>query len=90
MRVKIEVTQEDIDKGSRESETHCPVARAVKRAIPWFNVRAGNSVLYLDNKSGQPVCKVCLPFRAQDFIERFDNRVEVRPETFFVTGVPPR
>jgi hypothetical protein len=32
--MKIEVTQEDIDRGIPEDPTSCPVARAVRRAFP--------------------------------------------------------
>ena len=39
--IKIQVTQEDIDKGERRSCTKCPLALAIAKAINYNNIAVG-------------------------------------------------
>jgi len=89
MRVKIEVTQEDIDLGVVADGDSCPIARSLRRIFPDLDVYVGGCYFDLIDE-GIEIASVTLPKTAQRFIDRFDGeRATVRPETFYVTGVPP-
>lgn len=77
--VKIEVKAIDIKKGMKEDCKYCPVARAIKRRYPKARgvfVR-GYIVEWRD------YC-YALPLKVQNFIERFDDGLKVRPFSFFM------
>lgn len=78
MRVKIEVTQECIDKGASGSCTYCPIALATKPLVRIFN-SVGFSYLYLT-----PRFSLRLPKRAANFILRFDCKEPVKPFSFVI------
>lgn len=77
-RIKICVTQDDIDKGIQGSGRYCPIALAVKRAriIPDHEVSVGQ--IYLDF----PEKKVRPSRSAKRFIGRFDSSKPVKPFCF--------
>lgn len=74
MKIRIDVTDEDIRLGKRFSETSCPIARAARRAgIKDPLVVMG---IYSDGKH------YCLPLAAQDFVHDFDHGNPVDPFSF--------
>lgn len=80
--MKIQVTLEDIQKGSPASPSYCPIARAAKRAcgldLQEEGIVVGSSCIRrLTSKDYKD-----LPRIAQDFIHRFDNRLSVEPFEF--------
>ena len=80
--MKIEVTQQDIDKGLNNNCFSCPIALAVKRKID-----TGNVLVYCDRISVMSTISSYdykLPKKAQTFIKRFDDRKPVEPFTFEV------
>lgn len=73
--MRIDVTQDDIDAGIRIDCTHCPIALAVRRLIPYANV--GCYTVYADEMPDY-----VLPQPAIDFIRAFDNKRPVKPFSF--------
>ena len=81
MRVKVEVTAQDIRYGHRKSHISCPIARAIQRAIggtPWVDPLVA-SVCW-----GKKRIQATLPKAAQHFLSLFDmiGRKAVAPLTF--------
>jgi hypothetical protein len=81
MKTKINVTQDNIDSGTRASYRSCPVAQALHDATgqDWWVAAfsAGNSDRFVTN------CKFLeLPSCAVDFVESFDKGHSVEPFTF--------
>ncbi len=81
MKYNIEVTQDDIDKGIRNSDTSCPIAKAVRRAT---GNKKPNAISIVRHKirvgdSEAPTTKTI-----KDFIEKFDSvgRKAVKPFSF--------
>lgn len=74
--MKIEVTQEDIDKGERGSCSGCPVALAMKRAL------GVQTLLVEDDAAWTNMEEYLLPDPVPDFIGDFDTGEPVKPFTF--------
>lgn len=74
--MKVTVTQEHIDRGTRLLSTGCPVARAIA-ALGFTNVTVGGLTAYAG-----PAQRWALPKTARQFIEKFDGRKPVSPFTF--------
>ncbi len=81
--IQIDVTQEDIKKGS--SCSHCPIARAALRALNATHISV--SPLWLEWAMNGPNSWQCvsMPEVGREFIRRFDNDSEVQPFSFSVT-----
>lgn len=80
MRLKVEVTAEDIAKGQRQNPVACPVACALRRlGYPgaWFD---GYDV-GLETRGDQ----IRAPRAARDFAELFDAALSVAPFSFELT-----
>lgn len=77
--VVVEVTQEDIEKGDRQNESSCPVARAVRRTgFPDAQVGAISwKPTLTETYHANP-----LPKSVRRFIERFDHGKPVSPARF--------
>ncbi len=67
--MKIEVTQEDIDRGVIESCISCPIALAVARAAKASTYVDGKLVSFL---KGEVVSTSALPVEARIFVHEFD------------------
>lgn len=78
MIIKIEVTQEDIDKGIQASCHLCPVAIAAQRTIHDSQIQISSSCLYKIQSFYS--CK--LPTVVRQFICDFDCGNSVQPFTF--------
>lgn len=80
MRVRVEVTQDDIDKGARNCGSRCPIARSLKRCLGVRHVWVYRKSVRLDEKAmiGD------MPKLAQKFIHEFDNRCTVHPFGFYI------
>jgi hypothetical protein len=50
MVVKIEIDPRDITDDNRDSTTDCPVARAIKRALPGADVNVGWQTAYINHR----------------------------------------
>jgi hypothetical protein len=80
VKLKIEVTQEDIDKGKRDDCTSCPIALAA--------IRTGATSAFVDSDSIHIVAEnerglfFKLPLKAQQFIHDFDYSRPVSPFSF--------
>jgi hypothetical protein len=77
--MKIEVTQEDIDKGIPEDSLRCPIGRAMYRTtggvwMVYKNVMVPWQISCWKTTS--------LPDIAEGFIKNFDKRLTVKPFTF--------
>jgi hypothetical protein len=78
MKIRIDVTQDDIANGVKASANLCPIARALKRMVVGpVRVRADNITL-----GGQTIYS---SRRIRQFIRRFDaNRHNVEPTTLYL------
>lgn len=92
--MKIEVTQEDIDKGDKRNCCTCPIALALSRYSD-KKLYLGCNIIYtkpfflwtnIHDKQEDSAYKIVdLPQKAQHFIARFDSfytREEVHPFSF--------
>lgn len=80
MKVKIEVTREDILMGKQRSNCSCPIALAAKRIGETWNISAND---ISRSKDGVYVGSVRFPAEAEDFIKNFDrDRASVEPFSF--------
>lgn len=81
-RVKISVTQDDINSGVRNACLDCPIALAIKRA--GHIAKVGSEVVYLPPNVRRAFRPTSLPRSAQRFIRRFDQAKPVEPFNFFL------
>jgi hypothetical protein len=78
MRVRVEVTKNDIRRGRRCDSCHCPIARAVRRAVK------GQGIMVHHNGSidiGVPPSQ-----KRERFIEKFDSYEPVEPIVFLMNA----
>lgn len=78
MIVHVEVTREDIENGNYGC-SRCPVALAIRRAIPGSIPLVTRTNFTLMGASGK---KYQTPPGMRDFILEFDNQLPVEPITF--------
>lgn len=78
MRVRIDVTQEDIACGCRGNGLACPVGRAAQRALADNTVFAGPALLWVGD------VKISMPGEARKAIAVFDDTGRMDPFTFEV------
>lgn len=78
MRIKIEVTQEDINYGIKGICDSCPVARAIKRKVKDHGVSVGSNYIRVWGKEIQTLKKV------SEFIRKFDTAKTVKPFSFCI------
>ncbi len=82
MKVEISVTAEDIARGLRNDCRNCPIAHALKRALPeWDEAIANLEELKLLRRDGG-LLKAWTPRQAFFFMNRFDYYRTVTPFTF--------
>lgn len=75
--MKIKVTQEHIDRGTKKACSTCPVALALREATG-MECEVSTTIAFLpNNDNGIP-----LPIDAKDFIRRFDAGTLVQPFEF--------
>lgn len=80
--LNVEVTQEDIDLGERESSSHCAVARAINRVVDGEGLEV----------DVDPTCICVTGYHLADtsdtvetFITSFDDFLPVQPFQFTIT-----
>ena len=76
MKLNINVTQNDINKGVKKSCTSCPIARAIKRLKVVDTVYVYPFTAYINEQHRG------LPVEAWQFIQDFDGGREVKPFKF--------
>lgn len=81
MKLKIEVTQAEIDGGSACFAFYCPIALAAKRYGEFEDVGVTTRTMTLYTKDGPPET-FCLPPIARAFVLSFDHGESVEPFTF--------
>ena len=80
-RLKVHVTQEDIDEGIAGNFKLCPIAVAVKRQTGAVEARVRFNTLGVEGSAcGSFVAPLTL--RARRFMRRVDRYLEVEPTTF--------
>lgn len=81
-QVKIEVTQEDIDRGVCGNATRCAVARAIRRIVGKRNIEVTQNNIAVNSDFD-----VAPPKKVRDFIDKFDaNKKSVKPFSFVLRG----
>ena len=79
--MKIEVTQNDIDKGIQGECQLCPIARAIKRSSNFKRVYVNTKYIeVLHYVTGVKTYE--LPKKAKTFVKRFDRQEPVKPFSF--------
>lgn len=81
----VNVTAEDIREGGRVDAFCCPVALALRRAVPPHVERVGVTGAYAalwTPDCGHRTTDVLLPDAARAFIDRYDDGHDVEPFTF--------
>lgn len=83
-KIKVEVTQDDIDMGLACSASCCPIALAVKRTLrengdSFGGVFVGSKAVRVQRKEYAPSIHYNLPVEAVDFIIAFDDGHDVKP-----------
>lgn len=78
--MKISVTQDDIDKGSRQCGYACPVAKAIMRALNTIYVFVNYRTIRINT------LECGLPNGVADFIRLFDGGQPVQPFEFELGG----
>jgi len=84
--MKIEVTQEHINKGKRKNCYRCPVALAIESAIPDSWVSVGWQTITVDKD--QQYATQRTPTAVTEFINKFDRRKKVEPFEFVLQPMP--
>lgn len=94
----INITQEDIDKGSKASCLNCPIALAIERVFeedPFLQIQVGNPTIGLwrldkDNfEPGEKLATIYMPKEATLFIAAFDSSERfVSPFSFTIDETP--
>lgn len=84
MQIKLKVTQEDINRGTKGSAKSCPVALALTRE-GYTNVSVAGDVLMRVNDETW-----YLPFQkdVSNFVQAFDRGDKVEPTEFAMTFQP--
>ena len=80
MKHIIKVTQEDIDRGVRRHDAHCPIANAI-RGMGYYGVSVAGimACFYTDDGFEH---EIFLPSKAQEFANHFDDGNNVEPFEF--------
>jgi hypothetical protein len=90
-RVRVSVTQRDIESGVPNCDNGCPVWRAVTRATDLFSLSVTvNGVWQTQFRDGEIFSYPLLyrlPVSARRFISRFDKLKPVKPLTFTMRAV---
>lgn len=71
----VEVTEDDIRNGNKNSCRSCPIANAINRLIDDSCIVGQYTTRFKGKKRW-------LPFEAQEFVRRFDANLSVSPFTF--------
>jgi len=86
MKVRIEVTSQDIFEGKQRSKDFCPIAIASRRA--GYPLTIGAYEVCCRSIDGQCLGHTWLPKEAEEFVRRFDeNRSSVSPFSFDVNFI---
>lgn len=85
IKIKVEVTRDDLDNGLRSWGDSCPLALAMKRArsdIIDIEV-SGDDIFFreIDRRCGWSLRKSSDAFLVRDFTRRYDNEEYVSPFT---------
>lgn len=70
--MRIEVTADDINYGTSQNPHNCPVARAVKRALPGLFICVRQDRVFIHDAAGKRVSVCELPEIAREFVRKFD------------------
>jgi hypothetical protein len=86
VRLHVEVTAEDIEKGVCQDSDSCPIALAVHRLPGIEEVCVDNDVLWVRTAEGKLASG--MPAEAAKFVDSFDNRGAVQPFSFDIEVEP--
>ena len=86
-RIKIQVTEQDINRGRKHSTANCPIAKAIRRQVKEKQTASSGanviSVTPEHIRFGDYVDKT-VSRSAKRFMNKFDRGGEVRPFSFIV------
>ena len=84
-KIRVSVSQEDIDKGTRLSSLFCPITRALRDDLcedRYIEVGAQTALI---GTALIGFVRYNLSTRAKRFISKFDKDLPVEPSTFILT-----
>lgn len=84
MKLRINVTAQDIKYGRPEHGEACPIARAVRRTKVGKQAVFSVGASYIYTEARPEMGRVVLPSEATDFIRAFDRHLPVEPFTFML------
>ena len=84
-KIRITVTQEDIDKGVPCNSVRCPIAKAVDRkfGLNLLGASVGSRIITCFHNGKHR--KFQMSKSGMKFVQRFDDRKIVEPFTFYAT-----
>ena len=90
-RIRVTVTQEDIDNGKQNNTMACPVALALRRVKGFERAAVASRIWAPAQPCGRSYCYVYrhypVPIRVTSFITAFDHygAAAVKPSTFYLS-----
>ena len=92
MKLKVTVTQEDIDKGCRSSQTACPVARAIRALFKGdMRISVSTQSFFIEPRGKEKMDWHFLPPHVTRWIIHFDtyDHAKQQPKPFsFTLNIP--
>lgn len=84
---KVEITQEDINKGIAGSCNQCPIAQAFMKKFPYYDVAVRETTVVIANERGFFTLSN-IDGRQKRFIYAFDHYLKVKPTHFTYQVIP--
>lgn len=91
MKIRINVTKNDIVNGKKSTCHYCPHALAIQRRVkaPYY-VNVFVDEIYIQHSQDEPIeYRILIPDRIQDWIWDFDNSMLVKP-TSYTLDIPDK
>jgi len=83
--IKIQITQDDIDKGKKMDPSNCPLALAIKRQLNPVSVKVSPWCAVITNTEIEGAKRYGIVDNG--FVKRFDRGYEIRPTTVELIGM---
>lgn len=85
-KVKVKVTQEDIDKGCKRDYLSCPIANAINRTVKGYRAEVTEvDIVLVKSTKAYYATTAKVSRRVFDFMQSFDLGLNVKPFTFTMT-----
>lgn len=82
-KIRVTVTQDDIDNGKPRNAFSCPITIAVNRKLSVTSSSVSSSTFTYYDKENDRYIRYCMSKRASKFIRQFDSGKAVKPFIFY-------